>query len=330
MNAENQMELQYLLQLQAARGVGASAQRAILRHITSSKISLSTLFASPASEWYNVGITNTQLESIYNAVSTAKEWQEKLEQSDVKTISLLDSSYPKRLSSVLNGQAPPILYYKGNFELLQRPAVGFCGSRETSGRGLEVAEDTVKQVAERNWTIVSGHAKGIDLKAHKTALLSDSSTIIVVPEGIFGFRLRPELKELASKENTLIISEFQPNTRWSVANAMIRNHTLCGLSDALVVVQAGLSGGTFEAGNFALRVKLPLFVADYSKPDVNGPGNPYLIQKGAKPIRKSPETGKANLGQMFSEIESHYTSLDNLRRETVKQETLFPVDDEFL
>jgi len=67
--------------------------------------------------------------------------------------------------------------------------------------------------------------------------------------------------------------------RWSTANAMTRNHTICGLSDALVVVQAGISGGTFESGKFALRVRAPLFVADYAQPDVNAPGNPYFIHR---------------------------------------------------
>src|SRR6266542_189375 len=304
------MDALYYLQLQAARGVGPSAQRAILSYLEEKGMSLWEFFAASQSTWSEAGLTAEQTHALAASAADAEEWYRALESCGVKVIGYLDEAYPARLKRVLQKLAPPVLYIKGNIGLLSVPAVGFCGSRDATERGIEVARDTVEQVSQKGWATVSGHARGIDIAAHQTALEKGGRTVIVAPEGLLGFNPRAEIKGLANQHNTPIVSEFQPNARWSTANAMTRNHTICGLSDALVVVQAGLSGGTFEAGKFALRVKVPLFVADYAQPDVNAPGNPYFIQSGARPVRKSSETGQANLHDLFQEVAGHYETLE--------------------
>ena len=170
-----------------------------------------------------------------------------------QVINLHDAAYPERLKRVLGKLAPPILAIWGNLRLL-----------DTAGRRLVWLAPRLRarhrfhgrhgeQAVEREITVVSGAAKGIDTAAHRTALASGGSTIVVAPEGILNFRLRSEIKELASAANTLIMSEFQPNTRWFTANTMTRNHTLIGLSNALIVVESGLRGGTLRQANSPSR-----------------------------------------------------------------------------
>jgi DNA processing protein len=320
------MNALYYLRLQAARGVGSSAQRAIFAYIQAKGMGLGDFFAASQSAWREAGLTPDQADALAASAADAEEWHQKIESCGIQIIGYLDEAYPVRLKRILQQLAPPVLYIKGNVGLLNMPAVGFCGSRDATERGIEVARDTVEQVSQKGWTTVSGHARGIDIAAHQTALAKGGTTVIVAPEGLFGFNLRSEIKSLVNQHNTLIVSEFQPNARWSTANAMTRNHTICGLSDALVVVQAGLSGGTFEAGKFALRVKVPLFVADYAQPDVNAPGNPYFIQSGARPVRKSSETGRANLHDLFQEVAGHYETLDTPSEQKPIQQALFPLD----
>ena len=69
---------------------------------------------------------------------------------------------------------------------------------------------------------------------------------------------------------------------------MQRNRTICGLVQALIVIEAGTSGGTWEAGLEALRLGVPLFVLDYSDPAPSGKGNPLLVNKGGKPLPCRP------------------------------------------
>jgi hypothetical protein len=87
-------------------------------------------------------------------------------------------------------------------------------------------------------TVVSGYARGVDRIAHVSALSSGGSTVIVLPEGINHFRVKPgPVADVWDKERVLVLSQFSPSRPWSAGNAMARNNAIIGLSLALVVVQ---------------------------------------------------------------------------------------------
>jgi predicted Rossmann fold nucleotide-binding protein DprA/Smf involved in DNA uptake len=65
---------------------------------------------------------------------------------------------------------------------------------------------------------------------------------------------------------------------------MQRNSTIAALSDRVVVMAAGKSGGSWEMAQLCLKRKKPLFVLDV-EPDVSE-GNQMLIRAGAIPFCK--------------------------------------------
>jgi DNA processing protein len=136
--------------------------------------------------------------------------------------------------------------------------------------------------------VVSGNAAGVDETAHRAALDADGHTALVLPEGILRFRPRSSIGEMLAGDNAVIVSEFSPKLPWSVQNAMQRNRTICGLVHALIVIEAGTSGGTWEAGQAALSLGVPLFVLDYADPAPSGKGNPLLLRKGGRPLPCRP------------------------------------------
>lgn len=217
--------------------------------------------------------------------------------------------YPQRLSAFLGDQAPKTVYVWGNRDLWHRPAVSVCGSRHVSEKGLAVTADTVEQLVQRDYVIVSGHARGVDHIAHLIALQHGGSTIIVAAEGILSFKLRADLKKHASPDRLLILSEFPPNVGWHVGRAMTRNRTILALSDAMVLVESRLEGGTFSAGQDALRYQVPLFVAHYEHTYEANAGNTYFIDRGALKLGKNPDTGRANLDKLIAAIESRRATL---------------------
>jgi DNA processing protein len=84
---------------------------------------------------------------------------------------------------------------------------------------------------------------------------------------------------MINSENYAAVSEFPPESRWQTWRAMQRNGTILDLSRALVVVQAGESGGTWEAGIECLRRQRPLLVVQWEeRPETTG--NARLIEKG--------------------------------------------------
>lgn len=317
------MNQYHYLQLQAARGFGPVLQRQVLTHVSDKGLTLNEFMTLSKNDWKSAGLSSDQVDALKNAEDTAKKWSEAISKQGIKVIGRLDDAYPAHLYHVLGDKAPPVLYVWGNLDLFQYPAVGFCGARDASEQGINFAKDTSEQIAAKGWTIVSGHARGVDHVTHQTALKNNGYTIIVAPIGLFNFRLRADLKKQMTPKQILILSEFQPNARWSVSNAMTRNRTISGLSNALIVVESGTTGGTFAAGKFALTAKIPLFVADYTHPAPSAAGNPYFIQRGAKPIRRSKETGRADLSELFKKVEEHQNTVNLPLPQKPVQRSLF-------
>ncbi|WP_288352212.1 DNA-processing protein DprA [uncultured Alistipes sp.] len=214
-------------------------------------------------------------------------------------VSLLDNNYPSDLKQHLSTNTPPVLSYIGNLDLLNKKKIGFSGSRKVSDKGISITKDCVKQLSEKDVCIVSGYAAGVDQTAHYTAIEQGASTIIVLSEGIESFRIKKELKDIWDWSRVLVLSEFMPNDKWTAARAMLRNNTIIGLSDIVVVVEAGETGGSLDAGLKTLEKGKYLFTPYYGVVPDSALGNNALINKGAIPIKMKQETGRANLSKMF-------------------------------
>ena len=76
-----------------------------------------------------------------------------------------DPAYPRALLSIAD--PPPVLYFRGRSELLNRPALAIVGSRNATMQGRETAEAFAKALSDAGLTIVSGLALGIDAAAHR-------------------------------------------------------------------------------------------------------------------------------------------------------------------
>lgn len=218
-------------------------------------------------------------------------------------ISIQDNDYPAALKHCLKNATPPLLSVIGNVDLLQRKTVAFSGSRNVSEKGIKITEDAADILAEQGVCIVSGYAKGVDFTAHYTALKRGGSTIIVLPEGINHFRIKRELKDVWDWNRVLVISEFQPHEKWMASRAMKRNSTIIGLSDVIVVVEAGATGGSFDAGEKTLQSGKYLFVPFYKDVPESAEGNNMLLNRGAFPLKMSQETMKPNLTKMMELLE---------------------------
>jgi DNA protecting protein DprA len=234
---------------------------------------------------------------------TLSTW-DRLRADYAKILLLGQPGYPHRLASLAPSAAPPLLFVLGDLDILQHPAVGFCGSRRASDKGLQAARDCARLLAAEHINVVSGYACGIDLAAHRAALEAGGTTTLVLAEGIFHFRLKEELHDLASggdMSRLLVVSEFPPGLPWRAHNAMARNSTICGLSHAMILIESGLEGGTFEAGKTALEIGEPLFCVEYAEPSPAAEGNPYFLQHGAFSLKRS-RNGQPSLCKLISVV----------------------------
>lgn len=245
-------------------------------------------------EWLLSVLTEEQKAEYYSHYETVEGL--KIKSLDVRFNTVLDQNYPVSLKSLLKLNTPPVLSMVGNINLLSNRMVGFSGSRKVSEKGIAVTRDCVEQISQKaNVSIVSGYAQGVDKEAHYTALKSGGSTIIVLPNGLSSFYVREELKEVWDWNRVLVISEYLPKDKWSVSRAMNRNNTIIGLSDAMVVVEAGLTGGSLDAGLRTLEDRKRLFVPIYSDYPESARGNSLLLERGAVGISRSRQSNRANV-----------------------------------
>ena len=275
-----------VLQLFQARGLGQKRLRKLIDALAQGGDSPEEFVGHPREELLDkIGLGRETGESIAQARGEAEQLVRLLSRHNIRVVTFLDPGYPSRLNRTLGPEAPPVLFVYGDVSLLERKSVGFCGSRHPSGKAIDLTQHTAAAVANAGFNVVSGYAGGVDTAAHLAASRAGGITTIVLPEGILHFRMKSELGEFADEGTLLVMSEFPPRLPWAAHNAMQRNSTICGLSDVVVVVEAGSKGGTFEAGRTTLRLGLELFVLDYPGRPSSAAGNSELIRRGGHPIK---------------------------------------------
>ena len=221
---------------------------------------------------------------------------------DVSYMAVPAPEYPQALIAILRQNTPTVLSCMGNLNLLNKPKVGFSGSRKASEKGLWITKDCATQLAEQGICVVSGYAGGVDMAAHRAALQSGGSTIIVLPEGIDAFHVKEEIKADWDWDRVLVVSEFMPHDGWMASRAMHRNNTIIALSDAMFVVEAGDTGGSLDAGLKTISMGKSLFVPRFEQIPDSAKGNPILLSKGAQPMMRKRLTSRVNVEELIGSL----------------------------
>ncbi len=289
----------HIYKLLKLKGVGPALLNRILSSDSSSKENI-------VSETDNVHgfLNDKQIEEFKMPDVELENQITRLEEADAGFISIMNTQYPKILSHALKNSTPPILSYLGNLQLLQKPSVGFCGSRKASEKSLGIAKDCAEQLVNQGVVIISGYASGVDQQVHLTALESGGFTIIVLPEGLSNFKVRKVLRDIWDWNRVLVISEFLPNAVWMASRAMQRNKTIIGLSRVMILIEAGENGGSINAGRKSLDMKRKLYVPLCESKTGFAIGNKRLLEIGGIQLLKDKTTGKANLNKLIEDIKN--------------------------
>lgn len=173
------------------------------------------------------------------------------ERNHTQILFFTDQAYPGRLKEVYD--APLVLFRKGDADLNTQKVISVVGTRYATEYGKEMVESLIKGFKDHNPLIVSGLAYGIDVVAHKTALIEGLETVAVfgcgldrVYPAVHGAVVREMLKNKGG-----IISEYSFGTLPEVHHFPSRNRIIAGLSDAVIVVEAAKKGGALITADIA-------------------------------------------------------------------------------
>lgn len=123
--------------------------------------------------------------------------------------------------------------------------VAVVGSRKASNDGLNLAKSLTMALVEKDVTVVSGLAIGIDTVAHETAIEYGGKTIAVLGtplSEVYPLSNKSLLEKI--KNSHLALSQFPKGYPSSKKNFPLRNRTMALISDATIVVEASEQSGT--------------------------------------------------------------------------------------
>lgn len=193
-----------------------------------------------------------------------------------------EPQYPARLREIYD--PPPLLYVKGNAELLSRHLISIVGARRPTPYGNQMAERLGRELAARGLVVASGLARGIDASAHRGALSSaNGATIGVLGCGIDVVYPKENKKIFEEMERRgAIVSEFPLGTFPAPQNFPIRNRIIAGMGLGVVVVEGAQYSGSLITARLAMEFGREVFgvPGNATQPASFGPNQ--LIKQGAK------------------------------------------------
>lgn len=164
--------------------------------------------------------------------------------------------YPKSL--YLSSYSLPVLYVRGNPDILNRQAIAVVGSRKIRKPYTERAQDFVEIACGLHQVISSGFAIGADSIGHRTAFHNQGATICVMPCGLNRL-FPPENKELwmslLDYKNAAFVSEFAFGAGANSLNLRKRNKLIVALTKGVLIAQSAKTGGAMNAYRFGLELK---------------------------------------------------------------------------
>lgn len=196
-------------------------------------------------------------------------------------------AYPALLRQIRG--APPLLFVRGQVEVLDLPQIAIVGSRHCSRQGKELAQQFAAHFSRHGFVTTSGLALGIDAAAHAGAL-ETGRTIAVLAHGldsVFPARNRGLGEQVV--EQGALVSEFPIGVQPRPEFFPRRNRIISGLSLGVLVVEAALKSGSLITANVAADQGREVFAIPGSIHNPLVKGCHALIRNGARLVETADQ-----------------------------------------
>ncbi len=257
--------------------------------------------------------------------SAAEKELAAVEKAAVALLHWNEPHYPRLLRETYD--PPPLLYLRGNRELLTRYAIAIVGSRKPSPYGTQMAARLARDLSERGLCIASGLARGIDSCAHKGALDAPrGATVAVLGCGIdvvYPKENRKLYKEI--EDRGVLVSEFPLGAFPAPQNFPIRNRIIAGMSLGVVVVEGAQYSGSLITARLAMETGREVYAVpgNVTQPASFGPNQ--LIKQGAKLVTGWEDVVEELPTEIRAEL-FPVASASAEERATLLEESLPPVE----
>lgn len=264
------------------------------------------------------GIGTIKAESIksFTDFSKAEEEIGFIEKYKIKPLFITHKDYPKRLLNCYD--SPTLLYYKGEADLNAAKIIAVIGTRSHTDYGKQITEKLVEELREQNILVISGLAYGIDAIAHKMAVKNNLFTVGVLAHGldqVYPAQHKGLAKEMV-KAGGGLLTEFRSKSKPDKHNFPTRNRIVAGMSDATIVIETGIKGGSMITAELANNYNKDVFAIPGKVTDTKSAGCNYLIKNNKAVLltdtaelielmgweKKSQKSGARSQRELFIEL----------------------------
>lgn len=300
-------DLSYWLALHKAPGIGPAALTQLFEHFSKPGVlfsSVELLQQLDLTAAQRLAVQQAIQQPDWHAVEQTLQWAEEPENH---ILLLSHAGYPQLLKQIHT--PPPLLFVKGQVDILNSVQLAMVGSRNPTVDGHENAWKFAHHLAHSGMVITSGMALGIDAQSHLGALDANGKSIAVAGTGldrIYPARHKKLAWQLA--EQGAIVSEYPLGTGPVKHNFPRRNRIISGLSVGTLVVEAALKSGSLITAQTALEQSREVFAIPGSIHNPLSRGCHQLIKSGAKLVETADdileELASLMLASQLSTIET--------------------------
>ncbi|HEY1871574.1 MAG TPA: DNA-processing protein DprA [Chitinophagaceae bacterium] len=270
-------QLLYQLALAEVPNIGCVQSKILIQHFGDAE----KIFNANRSTLEKIeGIGTVRANSIKNFHDFLKAEEEIkfIEKFKIKPLFITDKEYPQRLLNCYD--SPTILFYKGVADLNAPKIISIVGTRTHTDYSKKIADKLIEDLSSQNILIVSGMAYGVDAFAHKAAVKNNLPTVGVLAHGLD--QIYPSdhsnLAKDMLKNGGGLLTEFRSKTNPDKHNFPTRNRIVAGMSDATIVIESGIKGGSMVTAELANGYNKDVFAFPGKVTDNKSAGCNYLIK----------------------------------------------------
>lgn len=198
-----------------------------------------------------------------------------------RPVLLGDADYPEPLSAIAD--PPDVLFVRGTLPVA--PTVAVVGTRRSTAYGRGLARGFGRAIAAAGWVVCSGLARGIDGEAHRGTVAAGGIGVGVLgcgPDVVYPREHGGLISELT--RSGAVVTEYPPGTPPHAWRFPPRNRVISGMSRAVIVVEAAVTGGALVTAARAAEQGREVFAVPGDVDRESSVGCNLLIRDGAIPV----------------------------------------------
>lgn len=256
-----------------------------------------------------------------------------IKSSNILPVYWEDTMYPERLKHCVD--APILFFQKGNIDLRGKRLISIVGTRKITSYGQAFCEQLLEDLAPLNPVIISGFAYGVDISAQKAAMDCGLQTIGCLAHGFNQIYPRVHQKYVSKVESHGgFITEFRSDDPFERSNFLKRNRIIAGISEATIVIESAVKGGSLITADIANSYNREVFAVPGRASDPQSAGCNYLIRTQQAHVlttaadltymlgwkNEGNEHKRSNQTQLFPSLTSEEQLIYDLLKDSEKKE----------